>query len=89
MGDTMQEFFVTFGQRYAQEPHPVLADAHPDGWLVIEAESWDEARAAVATALGTSWSNLYEKTDFMQDAARLYPRGEIARISPSEKSDGE
>lgn len=86
----MQEFFVTFGQQYAQEPHPVLAEAHPDGWLVVEAESWEEARAVIVKAFDTRWSNLYEKADFMQDAARLYPRGEIARITaPSEKSNGE
>jgi hypothetical protein len=76
----MQEFFVTFGQQYAQEQHPVIKTAHPDGWLVVEADSLEAARAAVVRDLGTSWSNLYEKTDFMKDAARLYPLGEIARI---------
>lgn len=31
----MSEFRVTFGQRYASEPHPIWPEAHPDGWLAI------------------------------------------------------
>lgn len=75
------EFFVTFGQRYAREQHPTIEQAHPDGWLVIEADSWEEARAVAARELGTSWSDLVSKDDFMKDAERLYPKGEIGRIT--------
>lgn len=77
------EYFVTFGQRYAQAQHPTIEKAHPDGWLVIEADSYEAARAVAARELGTSWSNLHDKDDFMKDAERLYPRGEIARIPAS------
>lgn len=75
------EFFVTFGQQYAQEQHPTIEQAHPDGWLVIEAYSYDEARAVAARELGTRWSNIYDKDDFMKDAERLYPKGEVGRIT--------
>ena len=77
------EFFVTFGQRYAREQHPTIDQAHPDGWLVIEAESWDDARAVAERELGTNWSHLHTKEDFFKDAEQLYPRGEIARIPAS------
>jgi hypothetical protein len=75
------EFFVTFGQQYTREPNPGFEAAHPDGWLVIEANSLEDARSAVAHALGNHWSNLYTKEEFMTDAARLYPRGELGRIT--------
>ncbi|NWL32082.1 hypothetical protein [Paenarthrobacter nitroguajacolicus] len=55
----------------------------PDGWLVIEADSWDQARAVTAREPGTSWSNLISKEDFMKDAERLYPKGELGRIRSS------
>lgn len=40
----MKEFFVTFGCRYATEPHPYFNKPHPDGWLIIEAEDELSAR---------------------------------------------
>ncbi len=78
------EFFVTFGQQYAKEPHPSFPSAHPDGWVVVEAPDWDSARGIIVEELGIHWSGLYGKEYFMTDASRLYPKGELGRIPISD-----
>lgn len=35
-------FYVVFSQRYRTESHPV-ADVEPDGYVLVEAESYSEA----------------------------------------------
>lgn len=34
-----ENFYFTFGQKYRDKMHPSFADAHPDGWVRIVAES--------------------------------------------------
>lgn len=81
------EFFVTFGQRYARENHPSFPPAHPDGWAVVEAPDWDSARGIVVEELGSDWSGLYGKEDFMTDAAERYPRGKVGMIPAAALSE--
>jgi len=76
------KFFVTFGQKYRQEPHP--NGGHPDGWFEVEAESYSEARGKTANAIGNRWAFIYAEPVF--DKA-LYPLGKLAELSfaPTEK----
>lgn len=84
----MAEWFVTFGQRYRTETHPVFADAHPDGWVTIVADSEEQARRVAFGLLGRQWAFLYPSTYTELDQglrpgrkwAELFPRGELARI---------
>jgi len=73
-------FFITFGQRYAREAHPRLAAAHPDGWVLIEARTYDSAREIAFANLGVFWGEMYDTEDFRPE---YFPRGEIARFAES------
>ena len=78
------EWFVTFGQRYAHETHPRFPEAHPDGWLVVEADDYDDAREITHGVLGPAWVFIVDLDDF--DASRsLYPRGEIGRAARDDR----
>ena len=77
----MKRFFVTFGQRYAREEHPVLPTAHPDVWLEVQAPHYDAARELVIEALGSRWSNLYEEDDWEPD---WYPGGRAALVTTAD-----
>lgn len=72
----MQEFYITFGQKYRRQPHP--KGGHPDGWFVVEADTKANAELIVKAELGMEWSNCYEAGDFKDRS--LYPRGELGRI---------
>jgi hypothetical protein len=72
----MTNWYVTFGQRYAQEAHATFGLAHPDGWATIVAETRDDAHACALARLGRQWSDLYAEDQF--DPA-LYPGGELIR----------
>lgn len=64
------KFYVTFGQKYANEPHPKLPEAHPNNW--VEVEAWGEmaARAIVHAHLGMNWAMIYDENQWDQ---RFYP----------------
>jgi len=70
-------FYVTFGQKYAREPHPTLAAAHPDGWVEVEADSEMAARRLALDHLDDRWAFMHAEREFTR---QLYPRGCIARI---------
>lgn len=64
----MGTYYVTFGQRYRHEPHPVLGDAYgsdvPDGWIEITADCYACARARAFGALGERWADIYDAETF-------------------------
>lgn len=70
-------FYVTLGQQYATHQHPFLANAHPDGYVVIDAEDANKARQIAFARLGSCWAFLYAEGDF--DAA-MYPRGPLLTL---------
>lgn len=55
-------YFVTFGQKYRHEPHPLKI--HPDGWVEVSAKSEFEAREAIVKACGTQWAFIYSEKEF-------------------------
>lgn len=88
-------FYVTFGARYAREPHPKWALAHPDGYLVLEAEDEPFAREAAWKLCGQHWAFIYTQEQMFADvrhggltADDLFPRGELARYRVSRRPSG-
>jgi hypothetical protein len=73
----MELYYVTFGQRYRHDPHPLFPRAHPDGWVAIEAGSWERARDVAFGLFGQYWSFIYTEAEF--DPSH-FPRGELARV---------
>lgn len=74
----MPEYFLTFGSQYTprNQRHPTFDKAHADGWVVIDADSYEQARAEVVRRLDTRWSMLYGADGFEPE---FFPLGELAR----------
>jgi hypothetical protein len=71
-------YAITFGQRYRNRAHPVLAGIHPDGWVEIEAKDREEAHRIAHNALGQSWSMAYPMEPVEDEGVfqpQLHPRG--------------
>lgn len=83
----MAEYRLTFGQRYAREPHPTFPAAHPDGWVTIIAPTWSAGRAFASDRFGRHWAFLYAEEEFGATSAWpepmsvLFPRGELGRFT--------
>jgi hypothetical protein len=77
----MQTFYVTFGVRYREEPHPIWPKAHPDGYLTVIAKNEEMARRFTAALLANQWAFIYTEDNF--NTAR-WTRGELGRIEFSE-----
>jgi hypothetical protein len=75
----VSEYFVTFGQKYARETHPLLPAAHPDNWVVIEAPGMGEARQAAYGALSDLWCDVYA-ADSWAEYSHLFTGHEIGRF---------
>lgn len=78
--------YITFGQKYRWEIHPVNGNAHPDGWFEFTAPTYGQAlRLAQRYLMGADTNGhpmpLYA---FDYDEERfdpvLYPRGCLARF---------
>lgn len=70
----MEKFYLTFGSRYAYEPHPTFPAATPDGYVTIVAEDYSTARAFAFETFGDRWSSIYEEHEALLD---FYPVGEL------------
>jgi hypothetical protein len=84
----MGEYRVTFGQRYAKEPHPTWTAAHPDGWVTVIADDCKTARRWAYANFGIHWCDLYEADAHPSTDAELYPLGELARFRNDSEDDG-
>ena len=73
----MNEYRVTFGQKYPREPHPYYDRAHHNGFVTILAPSEEAARAYAVARLGRQWAFLYS-IDSPTDWS-FFPLGEIDR----------
>ena len=77
--------YVTFGQKYRNETHPVDDRAHPDGWFEYQAPQWDDASAAARRRLlgddGFGRKVPLFAFDYdEQPDPDMYPRGCLARF---------
>lgn len=73
-----REYFVTFGSQYTprNQRHPNYDKAHADGWVVVHADDYEQARAEVVRRLGVRWSMLYGDDGFSPE---YFPLGELDR----------
>lgn len=72
----MNKYYVTFGVMYAQDEHPFFADAHPDGYILILAHEYMDAREIAYRELGKHWASMYFANEFKPGE---FSRGELAR----------
>ena len=66
--------YFTFGVQYADEPHPHLSAAHPDGWLRVRGHDFGEAWASGHRLTGGAYSTSYPVERFHPER---FPRGEL------------
>ena len=74
----MNNFYVTFGQKYHHEEHP--AGGHPDGWFLVRAENEGDARKAVFNLMGDKWAFMYSEERFNKS---FFPKGCLKSIDAS------
>lgn len=68
----MKTFYVTFGQKYRTEQHPLAGPyvVHPDGVWAVPALDQNDASTVVSFLFGGAYSSVYEDPDFS-----FYPLG--------------
>ena len=74
----MNKFYVTFGQKYHREIHPVLGDSvDPDGYCVVVAENEKEAREKTFEVFGGFFCFIYGEEEFEPE---FFPHGAFMEI---------
>lgn len=73
--------YVTFGQKYSYEPHPLFEDAHPEMVLEVRSESYEEARELIFQHLNIFYAFDYP-VGHSNPQLELYSRGVTHRLSP-------
>lgn len=63
----VSKWFLTFGQQYRREPHPIGMGANPDGYVEVHAPDELAARKQVVELIGTAWSMLYSEHEFFSE----------------------
>lgn len=84
----MSNFYVTFGTKYATKDHPRFPQAHPKGFVVIEAETEPRARDIAFEELGQYWAFLYTEEEWQQFKGDFIA-GELARFKDIERKNDE
>ena len=75
------KFFLTFGAKYKYELHPSGIKIDPDGYIVIHAYNYDEARNLAFSEFGSKWSWLYDEKSFIP---HYFPAGIMCEIGNKE-----
>ena len=76
-------FRMSFGFRFANEPHPVFPQAHPHGWLTIWASDYEQARSAAWHLFQGAWCDLYSPETWDEMAADIgwnWPFGQLGEL---------
>lgn len=63
----MPNHYLTFGQKYRREPHPLGMGASPDGYVEVCAQDGLAARKQVVELIGSAWSMLYSEDEFFSE----------------------
>jgi len=71
----METYYISFGTKYAFEPHP-LEWVHPDGYLRIDAPSYEIARSYAMQLTDDKFAFMYDK----RPESIYFPLGEIAHV---------
>lgn len=83
-GRGLRNYYVTFGQKYHREEHPVILDGvrpHPDGWVLIRCGNQTIAERTAHGLFGTRFSLVYSEETHRKD---YYPLGELFSITIEE-----
>lgn len=80
----MSNWYLTFGQRYRHERHPLGTKIHPDSYVRVEAPSPVEARHQVWELIGSKWAFLYSEEQFFSESpAREAEGGRTVDLFPA------
>ena len=63
----MPKWYLTFGSKYRQEPHPLGMGGNPNGWIEVHAPDELAARKQVVELIGDKWSMLYSEEEFTSE----------------------
>jgi hypothetical protein len=74
----VSEYYVTFGIQYERVKHPLFPEAHPDGWVTIEAPSIEDAYTIAFEHLDIHFGFIYLEGE-RSELVETLPRGELAR----------
>ena len=73
--------YITFGQKYRNETHPVDDRAHPDGWFEYQAPPGADASDAARRHLLGDDGYGRKLPLFARPDHGMYPRGCLARFN--------
>lgn len=77
----LKDFYLTFGLKYPEEPHPYWSGADGKGWVRISANDEEEARDIAFQFFGPRWAFIYPEDKFdRRESRRFYPNGELLRL---------
>ncbi len=76
------KFAATLPLRYAHDPHPVLDEYDTDGFILIHADSYDEACNKMFAHLGQAWAFVYayETPEDQAKVDQYQPNGAFMEI---------
>lgn len=90
-----KNFYLTFGLKYRDGNHPFWTGADGGGWVRIEADNEETARAIASQFFGMRWAFIYPEDHFnTRDDRPFYPKGQILNIvqrsarTPSDRGPG-
>ena len=63
----MPKFFMTVGQKFKREPHPLGPGGNPDGYVEVHDKTEMGACQQVEKLVGDAWSMLYSEEEFTSD----------------------
>lgn len=79
-----KRFFVTFGQKFRHEVHPLqekgIAKIHPDGLLCVVAESENDVQKYLNEKCGGEYHNVHLE-ERLKDVIEHFPRGIIDSVN--------
>lgn len=82
------KFFVTFGQQYRQEKHPIFGGIHPDGYIIVESENKEHAILIVEEVFKQEYSNIYTEEEISNEKLKSYfPIGNLKTINAKNFQD--
>jgi hypothetical protein len=74
----MEKFAFTFGQKYRYYQHPTFSLAHPDGYVVVEAENKQDAIDFIFNKIGERWAFCYDMLNpLWWEISLFFPQGEL------------
>ncbi len=74
----MATYCLTFGEKFRREPHPTFPEAHPDGWVEVDADDIAEATSIGLRLFGNDWARVYTRSGISE---RHFPRGCVGVVA--------